>query len=79
MVSRMTNVKLLDAVIEQIKGDIEIGDYTAIVELLAYIPRQHLLAYLPEDEKGICEACNGSGEGMQEDSTCRTCKGSGES
>ena len=40
-------------------------------------------AYMGEDclddyEPGICDACNGSGEGMREGTTCRTCRGSGE-
>jgi len=29
-------------------------------------------------EPGICDACNGSGEGMREGTTCCTCRGSGE-
>jgi len=41
--------------------------------------------YMGEDdaptdyELGICDACNGSGEGMHEGTTCRVCKGKGES
>jgi len=31
---------------------------------------------IPED--GICQTCNGSGEGMHEGTTCPTCKGRGE-
>lgn len=31
-----------------------------------------------EYESGICPACDGSGEGMNEGTTCRTCKGEGE-
>jgi hypothetical protein len=41
---------LIDKVIEQIKDDFEIGDYTAIVELLMAVPRTNLIAYLPEEE-----------------------------
>ena len=32
-----------------------------------------------EDEAGICPACNGSGEGMHEDTRCIKCNGRGES
>ena len=31
-----------------------------------------------DEEEGICPTCNGSGEGMHEDTTCPTCKGRGE-
>lgn len=41
---------LLDAVIAQIKVDIAKEDETAIVELLARLPRKVLLSYLPEEE-----------------------------
>lgn len=41
---------LIDKVIQQIKDDFEIGDYTAIVELLMAVPRTNLIAYLPEEE-----------------------------
>lgn len=40
--------KLLDSVLEQIRLDVEVGDYTAIIELLQYLPRDKLVAYLPE-------------------------------
>jgi len=34
---------------------------------------------MPDDyETGICDACNGSGEGQYDGSTCSTCKGRGE-
>jgi hypothetical protein len=79
MVSRVTNVELLGAVVERIKIDMAASDYSAMWILLSHIPRKDLLAYLPDDEEGICEACNGSGEGMHEDTTCHACKGSGES
>jgi hypothetical protein len=46
----MTNDELIDLVIEQIKNDFEIGDYTALVELLGFIPRKNLIGYLPEEE-----------------------------
>jgi hypothetical protein len=31
-----------------------------------------------DDEEGICPSCNGSGEGMHEDTACPACKGRGE-
>jgi len=45
-----TTDELIDSVIEQIKNDIELGDYTAIVELLLSVPRTALISYLPEEE-----------------------------
>lgn len=32
-----------------------------------------------DDVLSICQACNGSGEGMNEGTTCRACHGRGES
>ena len=43
------NEQLIDNVIEQIKKDIESGDFTAIDELLRYVPTQKLEAFLSED------------------------------
>ncbi len=40
--------KLIDLAIDQIKTDIDNGDYTAIVELLKSAKRDALVAYLPE-------------------------------
>jgi hypothetical protein len=83
MVSRMTNVELINAVIKAIKRDIGLGEYDALILMLSDVPRENLMAFLPEsedtEEEGICPACNGSGEGMREGTTCRTCRGSGES
>ena len=39
--------ELIDAVLEQISRDAEVGDYTAIEELLRYTPATRLRAYLP--------------------------------
>ena len=39
--------ELLDQVLEQISRDAEVGDYTAIEELLRYCPAPRLRAYLP--------------------------------
>lgn len=43
-------MNLIERVIELIKNDIECGDVTAINELLASIPTENLIQYLPEDE-----------------------------
>jgi len=51
VVSRMTNVELINAVIEEIKRDIEWGEYDALILMLSYVPRENLLAFLPESER----------------------------
>lgn len=33
---------------------------------------------LDEYEPGLCNSCNGSGEGQSDDTTCHACKGKGE-
>ena len=40
---------LLDKVVEQIKKDINDKDETAIHELLQFLPKERLEAYLPEN------------------------------
>lgn len=39
-----------DAVIESLKKDFELGDYTVLEELLGFIPLKNLIQGLPEDE-----------------------------
>ena len=39
-----------ETVIEQIKTDINDGDVTAIYEMLQQVPKDVLIAYLPEEE-----------------------------
>jgi len=41
---------LIDTVIEEIKRDIEVGDVTAIWELLSRCPTEQLIQYLPEEK-----------------------------
>ena len=41
--------ELVDAVIEQLKKDFDMGDYTVLDELLGYIPKKVLLQSLPEE------------------------------
>lgn len=42
------NQNLIDSVIDQIVRDLEIGDTTALVELLSFLPAEKLQGYLPE-------------------------------
>jgi hypothetical protein len=39
----------MDQVLEQIKKDVDTGDFTAIYELLMELPDEDLLNYLPEE------------------------------
>lgn len=39
-----------DKVIDQISKDFEIGDVTALHEMLQQVPKDVLIAYLPEEE-----------------------------
>jgi hypothetical protein len=40
---------LLDQVLEQIRKDVDSGDYSAIYEMLMELKTDTLLAYLPEE------------------------------
>lgn len=40
---------LFDRVIDQLRADIEWRDFTAIEELLKFVPRENLIAYLSEE------------------------------
>lgn len=40
---------IIEAVIQQIKEDLAMQDESAIYELLEFLPKKNLLAYLPED------------------------------
>jgi len=42
---------LMDQVLEQIKKDVDAGDFTAIYELLMELPDENLIAYLPEEKQ----------------------------
>jgi hypothetical protein len=42
--------ELVDRVIDHIKMDIEVGDLTAVDDLLKFCPIKNLIAYLPEEE-----------------------------
>ena len=41
---------LICEVIDQVKRDIEVGDHTAICELLTNCPVEELIAFLPEEK-----------------------------
>jgi hypothetical protein len=41
---------LLDIALEQIKLDVRCGDYTALQELLKFVPVENLIEYLPEGD-----------------------------
>jgi hypothetical protein len=40
---------IIEAVIEQIRRDFEMDDVSAIYEMLEFLPKKNLLAYLPEE------------------------------
>ena len=44
----MSKEELIDLVIEQIVADVEVGDFTAIEELLASVPETNLKSFLSE-------------------------------
>ena len=44
----MTREELIDAVIEQIQQDVKNADYTAIEELLNFVPETNLKSFLSE-------------------------------
>ena len=47
--SNMTTDQLIDKVLDHIAQDLEGGDLTALEELLKFVPRENLIAYLPEE------------------------------
>ena len=46
---KLSDVELFDQVIDQLHSDIEWGNFEAIEELLKFVPRANLIAYLPEE------------------------------
>ena len=58
---------LIDRVIERIKEDIASGDVTALDELLAFVPKENLIGFLPEEEWERFEndySCDNCGSGF---------------
>jgi hypothetical protein len=47
----MNDEELFDGVIDQLRSDIEWRDFTAIEELLKFVPRENLIAYLKEEKQ----------------------------
>ena len=45
---KLTGQDLIDSVIEQIIQDVKNQDFTAIQELLCYVPENNLKSFLPE-------------------------------
>ena len=45
----MNRDELIDAVIEQIQDDLEMGDVTALAELLGFVPTDNLKGFLREE------------------------------
>ena len=46
---KLTDTELFDQVIDQLRSDIEWGNFEAIEELLKFVPRENLIAFLKED------------------------------
>jgi hypothetical protein len=46
---KLTDAELFDQVIDQLRSDIEWRDFTAIEELLKFVPRENLIAFIKED------------------------------
>jgi|TARA_Y100000034_G_scaffold133551_1_gene199322 uncharacterized CHY-type Zn-finger protein len=56
--------QLRDTVMKEMRVDIDVGDWTAIDELLKFVPRKNLIGYLPEEQQDkfkqmgyICTEC----------------------
>jgi len=47
----LTDGILYDEVMEQMAEDMRNSDFTAIEELLKFVPRENLIAYLPEEKQ----------------------------
>ena len=47
----MDRKAVIEAAVDTIREDIEMGDVTAIEELLKTVPEDNLLAFLPEDRR----------------------------
>ena len=46
---KLSDTELFDQVIDQLRSDIEWRDFTAIEELLKFVPRENLIAFIKED------------------------------
>lgn len=60
-------MNLIERIVEQIKSDLALNDVEALEELLSFVPRENLIAYLPEEEWHRFEneyMCNNCGNGF---------------
>ena len=75
---------LINRVIVEIQRDFAMGDLTSLDELLSFVPRENLLAYLPEEEWEQYEneyCCNNCGGGFikeemvfgEDEDLCKDC------
>ena len=48
--AKLADGDLRDEVMNQIAEDLSNSDFTAIEELLKFVPRENLIAYLPEEK-----------------------------
>ena len=48
---KLADGDLYDDVMEQMAEDMRNSDFTAIEELLKFVPRENLIAYLPEEKQ----------------------------
>jgi len=46
---KLSDTELFDQVLDQLRSDIEWGNFEAIEELLKFVPRENLIAFLKED------------------------------
>ena len=49
MTTKLNRHEITEIVLEQIAQDMKNWDFTAIEELLQFVPRDKLIAYLPEE------------------------------
>ena len=75
---------LINRVIVEIQRDFAMGDLTSLDELLSFVPRENLIAYLPEEEWERYEneyCCNNCGGGFikeemvfgEDEDLCKDC------
>jgi hypothetical protein len=48
---KLEGQSLIDRVLDQLEDDIKERDFTAIEELLKFVPEENLIAYLPEENQ----------------------------
>ncbi len=69
----------LNDVLDEYCQEAGYSDHAAACETLGFTDDSPFnIRAIESYEPGICDACNGSGEGQYDGSTCSTCKGKGE-